>query len=301
MLNKVNVHIERGDRIALIGPNGVGKSTLMRLLAGVEAPDRGTRTEGKNVQTQYFAQDEAMRLNEASTVYETLIAGSPMRMVPAIRNILGGFLFEDEDVNKRVKVLSGGERTRLAVAKMLLKPSNTLLLDEPTNHLDIDSTNVLLDALLDYGGTLIFVSHDRHFVDQLATKVLKVSNGGVMVYPGTYEEYRWSIQQRTQTLGKSTKKIQEKSPSSNQYTAHRHGQLEARKQQRKLRALQDRITDLEHRISKREEEVRKLEKVMAEPSFYSDERKSKDTIDKHQKLMWEVGDLMNQWEGLQKE
>ena len=133
---------------------------------------------------QYFAQDEATRMDPAPTVYETLASGSPLHMVPAIRNILGGFLFSGDDVYKHVRVLSGGERTRLAVARMLLRPSNTLLLDEPTNHLDLDSKEVLLDALVDYGGTLIFVSHDRYFVERLATKIIEVGNGTAVVYPG---------------------------------------------------------------------------------------------------------------------
>ena len=140
---------------------------------------------------QYFAQDEATRLDPALTVYETLSAGSPMHMVPAIRNILGGFLFAGDDVYKKAGVLSGGERTRLAVARMLLFPSNTLVLDEPTNHLDLDSKDVLLDALEDYGGTLIFVSHDRYFVERLATKVVEVGGGRAEFYPGTYAEFLW--------------------------------------------------------------------------------------------------------------
>ena len=191
MFNDVNLHIERGDRIALVGPNGVGKSTLMRMLSGEESPDSGERVEGHNVVMQYFAQDEATRMDPAPTVYETLASGSPLHMVPMIRNILGGFLFSGDDVYKRVRVLSGGERTRLAVARMLLRPSNTLLLDEPTNHLDLDSKEVLLDALVDYGGTLIFVSHDRYFVERLATKIIEVGNGDAVVYPGTYKEFLW--------------------------------------------------------------------------------------------------------------
>src|SRR5687768_12354217 len=191
VLNHVDLHIERGDRIALVGPNGAGKSTLMRLLSGEEAPDSGTRAEGHQVVMQYFAQDEATRLDPALTVYETLSAGSPHTMVPMIRNILGGFLFTGDDVYKKAGVLSGGERTRLAVARMLLRPSNTLLLDEPTNHLDLDSKEVLLDALVDYGGTLIFVSHDRYFVERLATKIIEVGNGAALMYPGTYKEFLW--------------------------------------------------------------------------------------------------------------
>src|SRR2546428_5450614 len=187
----LNLHVERGDRIALVGPNGAGKSTLMRMLSSEEAPDFGQRVEGHHVVMQYFAQDEATRLEPSPTVYETLASGSPLQMVPMIRNILGGFLFSGDDVYKPVHVLSGGERTRLAVARMLLRPSNTLLLDEPTNHLDLDSKEVLLDALVDYGGTLIFVSHDRYFVERLATKIIEVGHGGALVYPGTYKEFLW--------------------------------------------------------------------------------------------------------------
>src|SRR5688500_13361339 len=188
----LSLHIERGDRIALVGPNGAGKSTLMRLLSGEEPPDSGSRTLGHQVVMEYFAQDEAVRLDPALTVYETLAAGSPNDMVPAIRNILGGFLFSGDDVYKKAAVLSGGERTRLAVARMLLRPSNTLLLDEPTNHLDLDSKDVLLDALADYGGTLVFVSHDRYFVERLATKIVEVGDSKALLYPGTYPEYLWS-------------------------------------------------------------------------------------------------------------
>src|SRR3954463_15310992 len=191
IFDRLTLHIERGDRIALVGPNGVGKSTLMRMLSGEEAPDAGERVEGHHLVMQYFAQDEATRMDPGPTVYETLASGSPNDRVPAIRNILGGFLFSGDDVYKKVRVLSGGERTRLAVARMLLRPSNTLLLDEPTNHLDLDSKEVLLDALIAYGGTLIFVSHDRYFVERLATKIIEVGHGSAVMYPGTYAEFLW--------------------------------------------------------------------------------------------------------------
>ena len=164
----------------------------MRMLSGEEQPDSGSRSEGHQVVMQYFAQDEATRLDPVLTVHDTLSSGSPHHMVPAIRNILGGFLFSGDDVYKKAGVLSGGERTRLAVARMLLRPSNTLLLDEPTNHLDIDSKEVLLDALADYGGTLIFVSHDRYFVEKLATKIVEVGDGKATLYPGDYKSFLWS-------------------------------------------------------------------------------------------------------------
>ena len=303
---RANVHIARGDRVGLVGPNGTGKSTLMRILAGAEAPDAGARHEGHHVVTQYFAQDEAARLDPTLTVYETLATSSPVNMVPAIRNILGGFLFTEDDVYKRVRVLSGGERTRLAVARMLLRPSNTLLLDEPTNHLDIDSTNVLLDALTDYGGTLMFVSHDRYFVDHLATKILEIGRGDAVMYPGTYEEFRWNKAQ-SQPGPKPPRKATPRAPTPTQPSVGKHAavhkrqQVETRRQQRRLDALQKRIADLERRIATREETVRALEAKMSAPDFYAAQAAADDAIKRHQALMWEVGDLMNQWEALQKE
>jgi ATP-binding cassette subfamily F protein 3 len=189
VLRHLDLMVERGDRIALVGPNGAGKSTLMRILAGVDRPDEGVRLEGHKVVLDYFAQDQASVLNSARTVLDEMSSASSVTMAPMIRTILGGFLFEDDDVYKKVAVLSGGERNRLALAKMLLQASNVLLLDEPTNHLDLDSKEVLLDALEDYGGTLVFVSHDRYFVDKLATKVIEVGGGEAPLYPGGYEDF----------------------------------------------------------------------------------------------------------------
>ena len=321
-----NVHIERGDRIALIGPNGTGKSTMMRMLSGVEHPDGGTRTEGHQVVMQYFAQDEATRLDPTLTVYQTLAGNAPMHMVPAIRNILGGFLFSGDDVDKPVRVLSGGERTRLAVARMLLRPSNTLLLDEPTNHLDLDSKDVLLEALEDFGGTLVFVSHDRYFVDKLATKVIEIGNGGALLYPGNYEEFLWSRKNqqvvRTEThptptkprsasggvvspklaphaeAGKGAKSASEGGPN---YEEKKRQEAEQRKARKAESARQKRIDDLEARIAEREREIKEIEATMSAPGFYENRDASKPVIDRHQALMWEVGDLMGQWETLQEE
>jgi ATP-binding cassette subfamily F protein 3 len=189
VLNGIDLTVERGDRIALIGPNGAGKSTMMRILAGIESPDEGSRLPGHQVVIDYFAQDQAAVLNPTRTVYEEMSSSSPVTMVPMLRHILGGFLFSGDDIYKKVGVLSGGERNRLALAKMLLNPSNVLLLDEPTNHLDLDSKEVLLEALNDYVGTLIFVSHDRYFVDKLASKVIEVGGQQALLYPGGYEDF----------------------------------------------------------------------------------------------------------------
>jgi len=312
VLNKIDLHIERGDRIALVGPNGAGKSTLMRLLSGEEAPDAGERIVGHQVVMEYFAQDEATRLDPTLTVYETLQAGSPNDMVPAIRNILGGFLFSGDDIYKKAGVLSGGERTRLAVARMLLRPSNTLLLDEPTNHLDLDSKDVLLDALEDYGGTLIIVSHDRYFVEKLATKIIEIGHGQALVYPGTYKEFLWHKENKDSGLSApgsrppETPKPKAKSPEPKAQSpepasreARKQQEAERKKRDREAQALQKRITDLEGRIAEREIQIKELEALMASAGFYDDREGAKQVVDRHQALMWEVGDLMGQWEALQ--
>jgi ATP-binding cassette subfamily F protein 3 len=316
VLDRVGLHIERGDRIALVGHNGAGKSTLMRMLSGEESPDSGERVEGHQVVMQYFAQDEATRLDPTLTVYETLAQGSPNQMIPAIRNILGGFLFSGDDVYKKAGVLSGGERTRLAVARMLLRPSNTLLLDEPTNHLDIDSKEVLLDALRDYGGTLIFVSHDRYFVEQLATKVVEVAGGRAPMYPGTYAEFLWRQANPDQAAKPAPPGHQAAKPSSPHasgqqpaapanaavdHEARKREMAERRKRERAIKTLRDRIAELEARIADREARVRVLEATMAEPGFYGSHETSKPVLDEHQALMWEVGNLLAQWEMLQAE
>jgi ATP-binding cassette subfamily F protein 3 len=331
VFNDLTLHVERGDRIALVGPNGVGKSTLMRMLSGEEEPDQGQRVLGHNVVLQSFAQDEATRLDPVPTVYETLASGSPLHAVPMIRNILGGFLFSGDDVYKPVRVLSGGERTRLAVARMLLRPSNTLLLDEPTNHLDLDSKEVLLDALVDYGGTLIFVSHDRYFVERLATKIIEVGNGGAIVYPGTYREFLWHKthqgqvaqagqvgqvgQERREGKHKGTNGTRRLQPSDcggasrkpaaptreHQHQEKKRVDAEARKQARAAQARRQRIDQLESRIAECEASIREIEARMSAPGFYEDRSAAQPVIDEHQALMWKVGDLMHQWEMLQTE
>jgi ATP-binding cassette subfamily F protein 3 len=301
----------------------------MRLLAGVEAPDGGRGTEGLQVVMQYFAQDEAARLDPTLTVYQTLAGDSPIHMVPHIRTILGGFLFSGDDIEKPVRVLSGGERTRLAVARMLLRPANTLLLDEPTNHLDLDSKDVLLEALEDFGGTLIFVSHDRYFVDKLATKVIEIGRGDALVYPGNYEEWLWSKRQRSMTddrlpmvdaskskapqraperpkngtsdIGHRASVIEQPSKPSPSYEEKKRADAEARRVRKDAEARQRRIAELEGRIAKAESAIKELEAEMAAPGFYENHARSKPVIDRHQALMWEVGDLMNKWEALQAE
>ena len=187
----VNFMIERGDRIALVGVNGAGKSTLIKLLANEEPLSSGEFKLGHNVQADYFAQDQYKELNPNAKILDDIGELSPRSTQTELRSLLGCFLFSADDVFKRIGVLSGGERNRYALLRMLLHPANFLLLDEPTNHLDMRAKDVLLAALQDYTGTVVFVSHDRYFIDKLASRVFEIGSGLVEVYPGNYEDYRW--------------------------------------------------------------------------------------------------------------
>jgi ATP-binding cassette, subfamily F, member 3 len=185
----LDLAIERGRKVALVGPNGAGKSTLMKLLAGTEPLDAGERVVGHNVTLGYFAQDQTHVLDPERTVLDEMTRAAPPDLVPQVRHILGAFLFSGDAVEKRTSVLSGGERNRLALAKLLLHPANCLLLDEPTNHLDIHAKEVLLDALLGYHGTLILVAHDRYILDRLPEEIIEVGSGTAVRYLGNYEDY----------------------------------------------------------------------------------------------------------------
>jgi ATP-binding cassette, subfamily F, member 3 len=194
VFRNVSFMIERGDRIALVGVNGAGKSTLIKLLAGTEPVTRGEFRLGHNVQSDYFAQDQYKELDPDARILDDLGEASPRSGETELRSLLGCFLFSEDDVFKKIGVLSGGERGRYALLRMLLHPANFLLLDEPTNHLDLRAKDVLLNALVEYTGTVVFVSHDRYFIDKLATRVFEVGDGRVEVFPGNYEDYLWRKQ-----------------------------------------------------------------------------------------------------------
>ncbi|HLM81090.1 MAG TPA: ABC-F family ATP-binding cassette domain-containing protein, partial [Terriglobales bacterium] len=194
VFEKVNFMIERGERIALVGVNGAGKSTLIKLLADHEPLTAGEYKLGHNVQPDYFAQDQYKELDPEARILDDLGELSPASTQTQLRSLLGCFLFSGDDVFKRIGVLSGGERNRYALLKMLLHPANFLLLDEPTNHLDLRAKDVLLEALMKYTGTVVFVSHDRYFIDKLATRVFEIGEGKVEIYPGNYEDYLWRKQ-----------------------------------------------------------------------------------------------------------
>jgi ATP-binding cassette subfamily F protein 3 len=198
----VNFTVQRGDRVALVGVNGAGKSTLLKLLAGIEPLSAGEYQRGHQVEVDYFAQDQYKALDAESRLLDDLARAAPMALSTQteLRSLLGSFLFSEDEVFKRIGVLSGGERNRYALARMLVRPSNFLLLDEPTNHLDLRAKDVLLEALANYSGTVVFVSHDRYFIDKLATRVFEIAGGEVNVYPGNYEDYLWRKEGKEITL-----------------------------------------------------------------------------------------------------
>ena len=199
VLRDVSFTIERGERIALVGVNGAGKSTMIRMLAQIEPVTGGEYALGHNVETDYFAQDQYKELDTEARMLDDLNLVAP-RSQTELRSLLGSFLFSADDVFKKIGVLSGGERNRYALARMLLHPSNFLLLDEPTNHLDLRAKDVLLESLQKFSGTCVFVSHDRYFIDRLATRVFEVADGAVNIYPGNYEDYLWRKQNGAQEL-----------------------------------------------------------------------------------------------------
>jgi ATP-binding cassette subfamily F protein 3 len=186
-----NFIVERGDRVALVGVNGAGKSTLIKILAGAETVSTGEYILGHNAEPDYFAQDQYKELNPDAKIIDDLSEIAPRADNTELRTILGSFLFSGDDVFKQIGVLSGGERNRYALARMLMRPGNFMLLDEPTNHLDMRAKDVLLDALKEFNGTVVFVSHDRYFLDNLATRILEVGEGQVKAFPGNYEDYVW--------------------------------------------------------------------------------------------------------------
>jgi ATP-binding cassette subfamily F protein 3 len=194
ILDNLNFTIERGDRIALVGANGAGKSTLIRLLSQQEEPTSGQIKLGHNALVDFFAQDQYKVLDPNAGMLDDISASSPKVPVVELRSLLGCFMFSGDDVFKKLGVLSGGERNRYAMAKMLVSPSNMLLLDEPTNHLDLRAKDVLLEAIRNFTGTVLFVSHDRYFIDGLATRVFEVEDRRLHIYPGNYEDYLWRKQ-----------------------------------------------------------------------------------------------------------
>jgi ATP-binding cassette subfamily F protein 3 len=255
--------IERGDRIALVGVNGAGKSTMIKLLAGAEPLTSGSYTLGHNALPDYFAQDQYKELNPQRRMIDDLSDAAPRSTQTQLRTLLGCFLFSDDDVFKQIGVLSGGERNRYALARMLLAPSNFLLLDEPTNHLDMRAKDVLLDSLSKYNGTVVFVSHDRYFIDKLATRIFEIEDGHVHVYPGNYEDYLWrkqggpeAVMAQTLVPARGLEQSRDGAPSG-------LGAVK-RVNPMKVQKMRDRLQEVEQQVAELESEIQQHETALAE-------------------------------------
>ncbi|MBC8019146.1 MAG: ABC-F family ATP-binding cassette domain-containing protein, partial [Verrucomicrobia bacterium] len=297
--------VEKGERVALVGHNGAGKSTLMSVLAGAEFQG-GERIIGHNVTMDYFAQDQADVLDFSRSAWDELYADAPYEMVPKLRDILGAFLFTGDDINKKVGVLSGGERNRLALAKMLLRPSNLLLMDEPTNHLDLFSKEVLLDALRSFDGTVVFVSHDRYFVNGLATRIIEVEGGGLENYYGDYEYYLAKKEglaagPAVQPGSANNESLSSAAPAAipeQPKEERKRGREEEKLRKREDDKLKKRLTDIEREIAGTESEITRLEAEMGQPGFFDDPERGKAGGERHAALNARLEELYGEWEGL---
>jgi len=273
VLEDLNFTIDRGDRIALVGANGAGKSTLIRILAGLEPPTGGEVKLGHNVLADYFAQDQYKVLDPNAKMLEDISGIAPKVPQTELRSLLGCFMFSGDDVFKPLGVLSGGERNRYAMAKMLVSPANMLLLDEPTNHLDLRAKDVLLDAIANFTGTVLFVSHDRYFIDGLATRVFEVEDRRMHIYPGNYEDYLWRKQggpdKITTTITSSLSSAPapavveipaptleaSQSPKSPQFIVKRLNPIKLKQLEDRLRFTEEEIPRLESVIAAAEEKL----------------------------------------------
>lgn len=293
LFNHVSFHVSRGESIALVGPNGVGKTTLLKNILGTLTPSNGKIQLGTNVQIGYYDQEQA-NLSSTKTVLQELWDEYPTVNEKDIRTILGNFLFSGDDVLKLVKSLSGGEKARLALAKLRMQKANLLILDEPTNHLDIDSKEILEAALIDFPGTIIFVSHDRYFINKIADRVVEMQQGGATVYLGDYDYYLEKKQEEAELAQlqaeKEIKPIQNEKKLS--FKEEKKLQSEQRKRER-------RIASIEEMIEKLEEELVSLEVKMTEPEVYENHEKALEYTNKTTNVKQEIEQLMEEWTELQ--
>lgn len=293
ILKNTTGHIERGDKIALIGANGKGKSTLLRIIAGTEEMD-GKRALGHNVNFSFYAQHQLESLHINETLLEELRYADPTKSETELRSVLGCFLFGGEDVFKKIKVLSGGEKSRVALAKVLISEANFLLLDEPTNHLDMQSVNILVQALNQYEGTYVVVSHDRHFVSKVANKIWYIDDEEIKVYPGTLQEYMWWQAEREKegsndaSASKEAPKAENKVEEKKKSTRNRSND-ERKKLEKEVEELEEKIASLES--SKKEVELRMAsERVFSNPDEMAKETK------KYEKIKYNLKEANSKWE-----
>ena len=295
VFNGIEYEVERGDKIAVVGPNGAGKSTLIRILAGVEPVTSGKRELGYNVTPGYFAQHQADELNPANTALDEMKLAGSNESETRLRTILGCFLFVGDDVFKKVKVLSGGEKSRLALAKMLLNPGNFLIFDEPTNHLDMQSKGILQQALQQFEGTLMIVSHDRDFLDPIVNKTLEVQPGQLKTWLGNVSYYlaKKAADDEIKNASKSDEK------QSDGISRKEQRRMEAEKRNalsKKIKPLQKRLEETERQIEKFEERKAEIETEMADSSFYDNPDTVKETSIEYEIIKKDLGELLNKWE-----
>src|SRR5690242_1028482 len=302
VFSAANFVIERGDRIALVGVNGAGKSTLIKLLAGSEQPTAGELRLGHNADVDYFAQDQYKALDPDARMLDDLFEAAPRSTQTELRSLLGCFLFSEDDVFKTIGVLSGGERNRYALARMLLHPSNFLLLDEPTNHLDLRAKDVLLDSLQKFTGTVVFVSHDRYFIDKLATRVFEIGEGRVEVFPGNYEDYLW----RKEGKAGAVPDVSLASASVPAHTAIATNHDESAKsigpeakQKRlnpiKLKQMKERLHELEEEIARFEAAIATAETALQNFVSVEETQRQTDLLNRSKSGLEQA---MNEWEEL---
>ena len=301
----IDLTIDRGETIALVGVNGAGKSTLLKLLAGVFPPDEGTLEWGHNVGTAYFAQQQLELLDPSKTVWEEIFSLAKDESVSFLRGLLGAFLFSGEEIEKKVSVLSGGEKSRLVLAKMLMRPANFLLLDEPSNHLDIAAREVLEKALQEFGGTICFITHDRHLINVIASKVIEVDAGRLTPYLGSYDDYLHK--KELEKAGSGNERL-EKSPGPATLERELQGRkskdkkrYEAEVRNRFFRQTQDirrRIQEIESGLDQASRERQTVEVKLADPEVYKKGENIADLVKSHGDLKKRMEALTAEWEAL---
>ncbi|MFD1363437.1 ABC-F family ATP-binding cassette domain-containing protein [Lentibacillus salinarum] len=293
LFSNLTIHANRGERIALVGPNGVGKTTLLKVILGRLKPASGSLHIGTNVEIGYYDQEQ-QTLSSTKTVLDELWDEHPDIDEKDIRTVLGNFLLSGDDVRKPVHSLSGGEKARLSLSKLMMQKANLLVLDEPTNHLDIDSKEVLEAALMDFPGTIIFVSHDRYFINRITDKVVDMQQDGATTYLGDYDYY---IEKKREEA--EIKKLQESTETDNTEDQRKTKFQEDKQLQRERRKKQRQITELEETIEQLESELATLERTMAEPDVYEDHEKSQAIMEQMSELKQEIERLMEEWTALQ--
>ncbi len=294
----VDLAIEQGDRIAFVGVNGAGKSTMAKIIAGVEPVDAGERIIGHNITLAYFAQHQAEELNPSRDVLGTVDEVAVGEVRKHLRNLLGCFLFRGDDVFKKVGVLSGGEKSRLALAKMLLQPCNLIVLDEPTNHLDMRSKAILQNALAAFEGSFVIVSHDRDFLDPIVNKVVEFKGGRIRTYPGNVSDY---LEARSRQQTAAQEAVSKEEQRSGERDRKRFEAEVRQRRYRRTSPIQKKIDAVEQSLAEKEQLKTEMEHWMGNPEFYKDGERVKSITAQFKTIGKEIEDLYFRWNELTRE